>query len=104
MYGEKHSLNIDFVLTILQSFLDNGSEHGVIYFSFGSCMPAVEVPTEKINMFVETFRGLKQKVLWKFENESLTNIPSNVMIRQWVPQNDVLAHKNVVLFFSHGGN
>lgn len=54
-------------------------------------------------LFLETFKGLKQRVLWKFENESLSNVPSNVIIRKWLPQNDILAHKNVVLFIAHGG-
>lgn len=47
---------------------------------------------------------MKQKVLWKFENDTLPNMPSNVMIRKWLPQNDVLAHKNTILFLTHGGN
>lgn len=54
-------------------------------------------------MIADSFKDLKQRVLWKFEDESLTDIPSNVMIRKWMPQNDILAHRNVVLFISHGG-
>lgn len=61
------------------------------------------MPTEKLHAFIEAFRGLKQKVLWKYEDESIPNLPSNVMIRKWLPQNDVLAHKNIVLFIAHGG-
>lgn len=66
-------------------------------------MRSVDLPTDKLNAFIETFRLLKQKVLWKFENETLPNMPSNVMIRKWLPQNEVLAHKNIVLFLTHGG-
>lgn len=46
---------------------------------------------------------MKQKVIWKFENESLPNVPENVLIRKWLPQTDILAHPNIVLFISHGG-
>lgn len=86
----------------IQRFLDE-SNNGVIYFSLGSFMQASDMPKDKINTFLKTFGKLKQNVLWKFEDETLENIPKNVMIQKWLPQSDLLAHKNVVLFISHGG-
>lgn len=53
--------------------------------------------------FLDTFRALKQRVLWKFDDESLPGVPPNVMLRKWIPQSDILAHPNLVLFISHGG-
>lgn len=41
--------------------------------------------------------------MWKYENETLTNKPENVMIASWLPQRDILAHPNVKLFITHGG-
>lgn len=59
---------------------------------------------EKISFFcVDSFRRLKQRVIWKFEDGSIPNQPENVLIRKWLPQNDILAHPNVILFISHGG-
>lgn len=86
-----------------QSFLDTASSAGVIYFSMGSCIQSADMPPQKLKAFVEAFRGLNQKVLWKYENESIANLPENVMVRKWMPQSDILAHENVVLFVSHGG-
>lgn len=54
-------------------------------------------------MLLDCFRQLKQRVIWKFENETLAELPTNVLIRKWLPQNDILAHKNVILFIAHGG-
>lgn len=75
----------------------------MIYFTFGSCINSADLPPEKVNAFIEAFRRLKQKVLWKFEEGTIPNMPSNVMIRKWLPQNEILAHTNVVLFLTHGG-
>lgn len=54
-------------------------------------------------MILKAFAGLKQNVLWKYENESLGYLPPNVMIQKWLPQNDILAHSNVKVFITHGG-
>ncbi|XP_031639548.1 UDP-glucuronosyltransferase 1-10-like [Contarinia nasturtii] len=86
----------------LQTFLDESTD-GVIYFSLGTIIESSKLPKEKIQAFLDSFRHLKQRVLWKFEDETLENVPSNVMIKKWMPQNDILAHPNVILFISHGG-
>ncbi len=33
---------------------------------------------------------LKQRVIWKWEADNMSDIPSNVMIRKWLPQQDIL--------------
>lgn len=86
----------------LQTFLDEAKD-GVIYFSLGTVVQSSKLPKDKLKAFLDSFKTLKQRVLWKFEDESLADIPSNVMVRKWMPQNDILAHPNVILFISHGG-
>ncbi|XP_017483841.1 PREDICTED: UDP-glucuronosyltransferase 2B14-like [Rhagoletis zephyria] len=88
--------------TDLQKFLDD-AEHGAIYFSFGTQVKSKDMPAEKLDIFLNVFRQLKQRILWKFENDSIPNLPANVMIKDWLPQNDILAHPNMRAFISHGG-
>ncbi|XP_077291582.1 UDP-glycosyltransferase UGT5-like isoform X2 [Arctopsyche grandis] len=86
----------------LQNFIDE-SKDGVIFFSMGSNLNSKDMPKEKLDMFLNTFKKLKQRVLWKWENENLPGQPSNVMISKWLPQTDILAHPNVKIFITHGG-
>ncbi|XP_054738721.1 UDP-glycosyltransferase UGT4-like [Anastrepha obliqua] len=88
--------------TELQSFLD-GAENGAIYFSLGSQVESKDMPAERLRIFLDVFRNMKQRVLWKFENESIINLPANVMVKKWLPQSDILAHPNVRVFITHGG-
>ncbi|XP_026735871.1 UDP-glucuronosyltransferase 2B37-like [Trichoplusia ni] len=85
----------------LQSLLDN-AKHGLIYFSMGSNLKSKDLPREVKQNLLKMLGTLKQTVLWKFE-EPLPNLPPNVHIVQWAPQRSILAHKNCVLFVSHGG-
>ena len=61
------------------------------------------MPKEKFDALLGVFKKIKQKVLWKWESDNIPNLPSNVMVQKWLPQSDVLAHKNVKLFIGHGG-
>lgn len=74
-----------------------------MYVSFGAFVQWRDMPTEKLNEFLEAFRNLKLKILWKCDLTNVQNLPSNILIRPWLQQSDILAHKNVRLFISHGG-
>lgn len=86
----------------LQAFLDSANE-GVIYVSWGSMIRADSLPIEKRTALLKAFSSFKQKVIWKWENETLPNQPKNVYIRKWLPQREILCHPNVHVFVSHGG-
>ena len=86
----------------IQEFLD-GAEHGAIYFSLGSYMQSSKMPKDKVETILNVFASLKQRVLWKYEDVSIPNLPENVMVQKWMPQTDILAHSKIVLFIAHGG-
>ncbi|XP_050298919.1 UDP-glycosyltransferase UGT5-like isoform X1 [Anthonomus grandis grandis] len=85
----------------LQNFMDNAKD-GVIYFSMGSNLKSKDLPEPTKNGILKVFGKLKQRVIWKFE-EDLPNKPANVLIKKWCPQADILAHPKMKLFITHGG-
>ncbi|XP_013189936.2 UDP-glycosyltransferase UGT5 isoform X2 [Amyelois transitella] len=85
----------------LQNLLDNAN-NGLIYFSMGSILKSKDLPDVLKKDLLETLGSLKHTVLWKFE-EVLPNLPPNVHIVHWAPQQSILAHPNCILFITHGG-
>ncbi|XP_066904016.1 UDP-glucosyltransferase 2 [Halyomorpha halys] len=85
----------------LQKFMDD-SKHGVIYMTLGSHINTTKF-SKQINAFLDVFRELPQRVLLKYNPEGGSQIPPNVKVSNWFPQQDVLAHKNCILFVTHGG-
>ncbi len=79
------------------------SEHGVVYVSFGSVLKAKEMGEGKRRMLLNVFKGLKQRVIWKWETEEMADKPDNVKLSKWLPQQDILGHPNTVLFITHAG-
>ncbi|XP_057663840.1 UDP-glucosyltransferase 2-like [Diorhabda carinulata] len=86
----------------IKEFMDN-STRGVIYFSLGSNVKSASLSTEVKKEIISCFRELPYEVLWKYEEEDLLDIPGNVIIRKWFPQQDILGHRNVRLFITQGG-
>ncbi|XP_070065012.1 uncharacterized protein [Drosophila virilis] len=86
----------------LQRLLDN-AEHGVILISWGSMIRANSLSPEKRDGIVRAVARLKQQVIWKWENETLANMPPNMHIMKWLPQRDILCHPNVKVFMTHAG-
>lgn len=73
----------------LKEFLD-GAKEGVVYFSMGSNLKSADIPVEKRNAILRVLSKFKEKVLWKFESEDISDLPKNVKIQKWLPQQDVL--------------
>lgn len=73
----------------MQEFLDN-AENGAIYFSLGSNVDCNLLSTDKIDALLSTLSQLPYKILWKYGQDSLPNLSPNIMVKQWLPQQEVL--------------
>ncbi|CAH2090413.1 unnamed protein product [Euphydryas editha] len=86
----------------LQRFIDE-SEHGVIYISFGSLLKPSTIPLEILKEIISALSELPQRVIWKWNKKSLPGNPKNIYLSKWLPQNDILTHPKVLVFYSHCG-
>lgn len=80
----------NFWMQDLNDFLDSATD-GAIYFSLGSIVQVSDVAGDSVKeAFINVFKTMKQKVLWKWETDNFTDKPANVMTSKWFPQQDVL--------------
>ncbi|XP_065216826.1 UDP-glucosyltransferase 2-like [Planococcus citri] len=99
--GGIHTNNAKPLPLEIQKFIDE-ADHGVILFTLGSIVRAASMTSEMKNAFKNAFAEIPQRVIWKFE-EKMENVPSNILLLDWLPQRDILEHKNVIAFISHCG-
>ncbi|KAJ8912499.1 hypothetical protein NQ315_004006 [Exocentrus adspersus] len=85
----------------LQNIMDNAPE-GVILFCLGTNVRSEKLSERTKQTLLQAFGQLRQIVIWKYES-ILRNIPSNVIVRPFVPQSEILRHPNLRLFMGHGG-
>lgn len=86
----------------LEDFMQSSGDDGVIFFSLGSVTKGENMPMDMRDKIVEGFRQLPQKVLWKYE-KPIPNLPKNIKLTKWAPQQDILGHSKTRLFITHGG-
>ncbi|XP_064635461.1 UDP-glucuronosyltransferase 2A3-like [Lineus longissimus] len=87
----------------LEKFVSDAKE-GVIIVSFGSMLSTL--PKKYLDKFLAAFKQLPQKVVWRLSAIAQDGVtfPPNVKPMMWLPQNDLLGHKNTKLFITHSGN
>ncbi|XP_072014288.1 UDP-glucuronosyltransferase 2A2-like [Amphiura filiformis] len=85
----------------LEAFMQQSGSHGVVVFSLGSYMDVME--TKDAEMIADAFASLPQNVICKKAGQTPANVPDNIKFVQWMPQNNILGHKQTRLFISHCG-
>ncbi|KAK3107780.1 hypothetical protein FSP39_022083 [Pinctada imbricata] len=93
--GPSQRLNSDF-----QNIMDLASD-GIVVVTFGSVFKAF--PADKLRNVFDAMKNVKTLTfVMKYGNESRQE--GNIYVRPWLPQNDLLAHKNTRAFITHCGN
>lgn len=87
----------------LEDFINLGGDRGFILMSMGSSVRTFNFPEYLRLLFVKVFAQLPYQVLWKWEEEDMPDLPNNVKLGRWLPQQDLLGHPKIRAFVTHGG-
>jgi len=103
--GLSYIYHWNFILQNIRIFLD-GAKNGVIVISLGTNVKWKSIGLDKIKSVILALSKLKQRILWKLDIEIPYEIPNNLMIVKWMPQNKILCtctnlwkHENWYIFF-----
>lgn len=83
----------------------NGSK-GVILFSMGTVSNTTNMPPVMAQSFLFAFGRMPEyDILWKTEQPDIGQVKqfSNVHLRRWIPQKQLIKHPRTVLLLAHGG-
>ena len=57
------------------------------------------MPESTRQVFINVFSRLKQGVIWKWD-EDIPGLPPHIMVRKWLPQQDILGLVILVVAFT----
>ncbi|XP_018579870.1 UDP-glucuronosyltransferase 1-9-like [Anoplophora glabripennis] len=83
----------------LKDFLD-GAKEGVVYLSMESNIKPSQISDNQIQALLRDFGKIKQKILWKWDEETIEAKPDNVKLAKWFPQSDILVNIYLISFFA----
>ncbi|XP_069955022.1 UDP-glucosyltransferase 2 [Cherax quadricarinatus] len=87
----------------LEDWVQGAGDDGFIFFSLGSAVTPSDMPEEYRTVLIQVFASLKQRVLWKWDKDTMDDLPPNVRLGKWLPQQDILGDPRLRLFITHGG-
>ncbi|VDD90073.1 unnamed protein product [Enterobius vermicularis] len=89
----------------LASFFEQANnDRGVILFSTGFTGHWKRAPKRIIDIFVSAFAERKDVMfVWQYDGPELKHLSSNVYIKSWLPQQDILGNPKTKAHISHGG-
>ncbi|NXK71998.1 UD11 glucuronosyltransferase, partial [Amazona guildingii] len=90
------------LLEEFEAIVNASGEHGIIVFSLGSMVS--EIPMKKAKVIADALGTVPQTVLWRYTGKVPPNMPKNIKLVKWLPQNDLLAHPKTRAFITHGGS
>lgn len=80
----------------LEDFVSGSGEAGFIYVSMGTSVKTRHMPERIFQLFVDTFSKLPYRVLWKYDGMPGFELPSNVKVERWLPQQDILGKLDMI--------
>ncbi|ODM95810.1 Ecdysteroid UDP-glucosyltransferase, partial [Orchesella cincta] len=85
---------VDHAVPKLANFIQDTD--GFIYVSFGSAVIASGMPKSMRDTFFEAFEAFPNlKFFWRWTGTVPENTPKNVLLHDWFPQQDILAHPKI---------
>ncbi len=88
----------------LEEFVSS-SPSGVIVVSFGSVETWRRALRPVIHKLLDALGRMQEKTILQFAPSELEgiHIPNDILLQEWLPQNDLLGHNKTKLFIGHGG-
>lgn len=73
----------------------DASKNGAIYFSLGTNILSSFLGP-RVAIFLEAIAALEEyNFVWKYETDDLKDLPANLRISKWLPQNSILGRLNL---------